>query len=357
MTYRFDMQKEVDRFAEDFPQFRKSCYFVSYDSLSDQPDTQTFTASKFAGNLAKNMSSVINKSTQKTGSHAKMIDITIFNSSRGIFIDKNDAADASYSKDQNIELAFTFDHELGHMIGKRGYSEFYNRNEDIKIECESVADAFAVLRGFQRYGAEKAREYAENLIASRSTHLFTRDDVGHTTAAVIEKILEDSEVIDFTSLSPKQLLKACAYYGNKEASKAADIHNVLNKAMSAREKLELSSGTTLGYSQAVHSSLSKIYEPLAKAVVTAQENKESSFSALEDKMKSVFLEMRKAMKEQTNAELAEQRREKLLKELREEKSFILAPVQKIGQWVHKVEDGIKNMLHREKKSSLQKPKM
>jgi hypothetical protein len=95
------------------------------------------------------------------------------------------------------ETAFVFDHELGHAIipdaGYRG-----NRN---MAEC--IADAYAVIRHFQRFGADSTA--VDALVGGRSfLFAFKRNRASHFTSPVVEKILARRYDIAWDSLTPQQ---------------------------------------------------------------------------------------------------------------------------------------------------------
>ncbi len=96
------------------------------------------------------------------------------------------------------ELAFAFDHELGHAVIPDGAS--YGSNDYIP-EC--IADAYAVIRHFQRFGADS--NALDALAAARAYYMiFKKERWDHFTSPVIAELLERRYEIDWNALSPQE---------------------------------------------------------------------------------------------------------------------------------------------------------
>jgi hypothetical protein len=95
------------------------------------------------------------------------------------------------------ETAFVFDHELGHAAIPDGS---YLGGEN-KAEC--IADAYAIIRHFQRYGADS--KAVDTLADGRAfMFAFKKDKAGHFTSPVVGQILARRREIDWSSLTPQQ---------------------------------------------------------------------------------------------------------------------------------------------------------
>ncbi len=124
------------------------------------------------------------------------------------------------------ETAFAFDHELGHSIVPGGLSE-----EDMnKAEC--LADAYAVIRHFQRYGADSAA--IETIIAGRAfdlvfeEHGYGRD---HFTSPVTEQILAQRHDCDWDNMTPAQTVKLAQEFVRKYGMNEKQL-DVIDEAFS-----------------------------------------------------------------------------------------------------------------------------
>lgn len=98
------------------------------------------------------------------------------------------------------ELALVFDHELGHALIPDGIGLAAGRN---RHEC--IADAYAVIRHFQRYGADSP--VIDAIVANRSFDLVFRGWAygrDHFTSPVTEKILAQRHEIPWDNLTPQE---------------------------------------------------------------------------------------------------------------------------------------------------------
>jgi hypothetical protein len=101
---------------------------------------------------------------------------------------------------QAMETMFVFDHEMGHaVIPNAHYGEGRN-----KAEC--IADAYAVIRHLQRYGADSAA--IDALVQQRALQfIFRKDRASHLTSPVTEQILARRHEIAWDNLTPAETTK------------------------------------------------------------------------------------------------------------------------------------------------------
>ncbi len=102
------------------------------------------------------------------------------------------------------DLAHSYDHELAHAIIRDG---LYGGKSAPAImnTAECVADAYAALRLYQRFGKAVEKDI-HDLIEARTLHLVFEGAQTHFTAPVLEKIIEHNETIDYAALSPQETL-------------------------------------------------------------------------------------------------------------------------------------------------------
>ncbi len=112
---------------------------------------------------------------------------------------------AGVSKETEQHLLYVMDHELAHNAIKDGASRDVQSAYDYNILLgESVADAYAQIRHYQRYGVD---EYAHNKYVSpggRAENFILSGDSVHFTSFVLEAINKQKDKIDFDKLTPQQ---------------------------------------------------------------------------------------------------------------------------------------------------------
>jgi hypothetical protein len=118
--------------------------------------------------------------------------------------------------------SFAFDHELMHMlkpnprIPKEWYLDDKKYTRDIPhiiLKGEMAADAYAVIRHFQRHGIEGDEIPA--LEKFRYDQALQSNVFDHMTSPVIAALWGDRHKVDFISLSPEQTLQKAWEYAEK----------------------------------------------------------------------------------------------------------------------------------------------
>lgn len=140
------------------------------------------------------------------------------------------------------ETTFVFDHELAHAIIPGGmYDEkLYNR-------AESIGDAYAMIRHFQRYGADSPA--VDTVAANRAFDMVFRDSFygySHFTSPVVEKIIEKRYEIDWDALTPEETCKMAKKFVLEHEMHEASVrvltaqfkaqHDLADKAKAGDEK-------------------------------------------------------------------------------------------------------------------------
>ncbi|MBU6475204.1 MAG: hypothetical protein KGL10_06610 [Alphaproteobacteria bacterium] len=109
------------------------------------------------------------------------------------------------SKETEQHLLYVMDHELAHTAIKDGFSKDVKSAYDYNILLgESVADAYAQIRHYQRFGVD---DYANNKYVSpagRAENFILGGDSVHFTSFVLDAINKLKHEIDFDSLTPQQ---------------------------------------------------------------------------------------------------------------------------------------------------------
>lgn len=101
-----------------------------------------------------------------------------------------------------IEMTFSFDHELAHSL--------FTHEDDLRLHDtfkETVADVFAAIRHFQRYGDDADKSLMDGVVARRAADLiFKKSSLGHFTAPVLEKFLAQADSRDWSKLTPAETI-------------------------------------------------------------------------------------------------------------------------------------------------------
>ncbi len=109
------------------------------------------------------------------------------------------------SKETEQHLLYVMDHELAHTAIKDGFSKDVKSAYDYNILLgESVADAYAQIRHYQRFGVD---DYAHNKYVSpagRAENFVLGGDSVHFTSFVLDAINKQKDKIDFAALTPQQ---------------------------------------------------------------------------------------------------------------------------------------------------------
>jgi hypothetical protein len=112
---------------------------------------------------------------------------------------KRDHNGVSLEEEKN--LLFTMDHELAHLGVKDGMSG--NSFEDVVL-AECVADAYALIRHFQRFGDDSVPRHQYVDPFSRLMAMVMGQDLSHFTTFVLDEIIKRKDEIDFSKLDEKQ---------------------------------------------------------------------------------------------------------------------------------------------------------
>lgn len=112
--------------------------------------------------------------------------------------DKKEWDNVSETSKKN--LLYLLDHELAHLAIADGYP-FDTLSS--RVISESIADAYALIRHYQRFGADSNHEH-EFINPWERGNLFIRyQDNVHFTTFVLDEIIRRKHLIDFNGLSPQ----------------------------------------------------------------------------------------------------------------------------------------------------------
>lgn len=120
------------------------------------------------------------------------------------------------SKDREIDDIGTFDHETAHVL--------HETAKGSTTKGENIADAFAVMRHFQRYAGQTTEiDYC----GWKRALVFMLSGVDtHLTTFTVDKITLDAKSADFVSLSPKQTAAIARTYAERFSPKAKALEKL-----------------------------------------------------------------------------------------------------------------------------------
>ncbi|MBI1214483.1 MAG: hypothetical protein GC185_01530 [Alphaproteobacteria bacterium] len=136
--------------------------------------------------------------------------------------------------DKAQNLQFTFDHELGHVICRNG-----GRSLDSLTRHENVADTYAAMRHFQRYGLDSPM-IAQQILwrAQRVVSLTGMRHAEHFTGFVTEKLLADKDRMGLDKLSIAQTAQLAGAYATQHTPPDMQVKNLASEFNGFQKTLE-----------------------------------------------------------------------------------------------------------------------
>ena len=124
-----------------------------------------------------------------------------------IFINEGLSKEEAENVSQEAEehLLFVMDHELAHCALKDGFARAAKSPQDYKILlAESIADAYALIRHYQRFGVDSEPRDKYIGSAARADGFIRHGDITHFTSFVLDALTKRKHDIDFDKLNPQQ---------------------------------------------------------------------------------------------------------------------------------------------------------
>ncbi len=219
--YVFDYQAEVENFYDAFPQHNdldfidlqsgdfittKNRPLSSFEQLTDPQQIDSCKATfkkEFADGAKKQNSCLFTEGDYKA--------VLLNNRSVRVLPPEQ-------------EKAFAFDHETGHAVCTYG-ARASNRH---LAEC--VADSYATIRHYQRFGMESTS--IENVLYYRTFMTFVNANETYFTVPALLQVMQDAAYVDFQSLSPEDTATLASRYAAKYAMQTAVISDMPLKILS-----------------------------------------------------------------------------------------------------------------------------
>ncbi len=108
------------------------------------------------------------------------------------------------SKETEQHLLFVLDHELAHCSIKDGFARATSSRDYSILLAESVADAYALIRHYQRFGVDNDSKDKYVSPGGRADNFILGGDSMHFTSFILDAIAKRKHVIDFDKLDAKQ---------------------------------------------------------------------------------------------------------------------------------------------------------
>jgi hypothetical protein len=128
---------------------------------------------------------------------------------------------------------FIFDHELAHAVIPKACSVRGG------VRCESIADSYAALRHFQRYGTKT--DTIKTLMQRRAVFSFFYQDTEHFTSQPLETVLSFKKEFNFKTLSSRNIAAMAAHIGTKDSIGKKELRSLsrcFNKLSGVLDKVK-----------------------------------------------------------------------------------------------------------------------
>ncbi len=141
------------------------------------------------------------------------------------------------TEDTERKILSTLDHELGHLAIENGYP---NSNDlYVRVVGESIADAYALIRHYQRFGADSKLNFNYTNPVYRA-HNMMHGDLRHFTTFVTDEIIKCKDQIDFNALSSEETARLAWRFAMNYVPPAPLIESLHNDLKPIRDAFKLS---------------------------------------------------------------------------------------------------------------------
>jgi|GEM_PF-1432954 len=125
---------------------------------------------------------------------------------------------------------YVLDHELGHAVTMLNIDKQSMKTSSFGNKAECEADAYAMIRHFQRYGADSTfPQYVRDL---RNMNVVHKGDVIHWTSRAIDRVIEMNAAGKLQSMTPQEA-RDTAQQIARDVHLSADAENNVSQAFAA----------------------------------------------------------------------------------------------------------------------------
>ncbi len=133
---------------------------------------------------------------------------------------------------------YVLDHELGHAVTMLSIDKQSMKTSSFGNKAECEADAYAMIRHYQRYGADSTfPEYVSDL---RNMNVVHKGDVIHWTSRAVDRVIDMNKKGLLKDLTPQQS-RDLAVQIAKEEHLSADAENNVSSAFAATRSITMKS--------------------------------------------------------------------------------------------------------------------
>lgn len=196
----FTYSKEIERAYKTFPDLLSNSFFVNVSAgRAMHVDPEAARTGNYIISTNRDLSQTIFRyNNAKASEHywSRGYDFILLYQQRDLTSDLLGAS-APLAQLQ----AFIFDHELAHAL---------SREKNPGIKAESLADAYAILRHFQRFGIESKAGRELSSYRRRTADFDYTDGLDHYTSPVVDYIERNKKKLDIPQLSPRRTFELAA---------------------------------------------------------------------------------------------------------------------------------------------------
>jgi DNA-binding transcriptional MerR regulator len=140
------------------------------------------------------------------------------------------------------DIFFLLDHELAHIVIKDPALDGENTQYKDTLK-EAIADAYAMIRHYQRFGADS--EHKNSIIDpwARAGALTLNKDTIHFSTFMLEEIIKRKDAIDFKALSPQQTAELARRFAVQYTPPSSAVNRIFKKLKPVQDTFEKSPRT------------------------------------------------------------------------------------------------------------------
>ena len=155
-------------------------------------------------------------------------------------VDVNERPNVSAKTEKDV--LFILDHELAHLVIKDPPLEGENRQYKSTIK-EAIADAYAMIRHYQRYGTKSTHQNSIIDPWARAGALTLNKDTLHFSTFMLDEIIKRRNVIDFSSLSPQQTAELAKRFAVEYTPASSVVNRAVKKLKPVQGAYDRSPGS------------------------------------------------------------------------------------------------------------------
>ena len=260
-----DLKKAIEEFYQEFPEHRKTTFILNHQAHEEGKDAvesfqhaieqlekenptakvkmaKSMAAGMFVGKLPCSIS--ITESSFNAKPDMEVYGRIVIPAGdefsarllKSIFVSNNPLPNNAFPvmphafNDTEMWQRYVLDHELGHALTMLGIDRQASKTASSGNQAECEADAYAMIRHFQRYG--EGSQFPAYISDLRNMNAVHKNDTTHWTSRAIDRVIELNEAGDLRDLTPAQSRDLAVKIAG-ETRLSADAEYNMGKAFSA----------------------------------------------------------------------------------------------------------------------------